>query len=191
MNNMKKCNLVIEFISNADIEELPPSLHQHIEVCGDCKEEWIQYNDMIDCCRSFPSIDVPLRLYQSLAAIQRCPEVGESVKRISFHAKYGELVAAAATIVLLIAIYIFTLNVDLPAFVQGVPLKIDRVSHKAYSEVVKAYHSKDALIGNIQYACLPITMKIQEVYSMLIKDKNEIPETKNIQEKSQEKEKNK
>ncbi len=163
MNN--KCNKFIEYLNENKKAKLSIEIKEHIRKCEDCHSEWKNYKQMIMSCHSFPKIIMTDKLQESLNNISR----KGNYKRLNRF----ENISAVASIILVFTLFMYFFASSAPIITKELPSKSDIWIHKAYSKVIKIFYQKDVIIGNVQYMSLPATMKMQEIYSSLIKEDNE------------------
>lgn len=184
---MTECKLLFEFLENSNITELPVSLQDHLNSCTTCKEAWTHYCKMISYCSSFPKIEMSPMLYQRLANIPIRVKKNTVFITQERSRKYGSLIAVAASVLFVVTAYLIAITFDVPTIASHLPQKFNRIAHKAYSEVVKAYHSRNLLIGNIQYMSLPISMKVRELLPGMKENEQPLPKNNDIKNKEEKK----
>ena len=172
---MTECKLLFEFLENSNIMELPDSLQDHLVTCDSCKEAWDNYCQMLSYCNSFPKIEISPVLYNKLVKIPRRVQKQKFFMAHGQPRRYRGLVAVAASMLFAVTVYFLAVTFEVPIMASHLPRTINKYSHKAYSQLVKAYNSRSLVLGNIQYMSLPISVKLREVFPDVVKNDQNVP----------------
>ena len=173
---MTECKLLFDFLENSNITDLSPSLQDHMHSCDRCKEIWTNYTQMLTYCNSFPNLEISSALCRRLVNIPAHVEKRRTRAMKKQAPRYAPIIAIAASILLVVTITFFVVTFKAPAIASHLPKDINKITHKAYSELLKAYNTRKLLIGNIQYMSLPISMKIRELLPGMVKTEQSMPQ---------------